>query len=228
MKIIKATFLYILLFAVMQANGQSSIQPFDATFEHDDAQRPCIQVNIDPEPKTLKNAWKDYLNDKHDFKLKGIGFLSNKDLLSAEEVKVESISSKEMDFYTHIDEDDNGSEMKVFVRYGYDIYLNRESNPDEYLILNQMVEDFLKSYLPKYYQGKISDTEKRVEELTDESKKLKEDIADNAKEIEKRKKEIKDLEKEMETNSKQLESSSRKLIKRKDKLKRIKSQLKEL
>lgn len=227
MKTIRAAFLLATLCAALQMNAQSPIQPTDATFEFDKAERPCIQANLDPEPKTLKKAWREFLKDNYDFKLKGIGFLSNKDLLSAEEVKVEKLSSKQMDFYTYIVEDDNGSEMKVFVRYGYDIYLTKENNPDEYETLTTMLEEFMKQYLPSYYEDRVKDTEKRIENLSDEKKDLEKDIADDSAEIAKLKKEIKDLEGDLKSNSEKLESANTKLKKRSEKLKRIKDQLKD-
>ena len=155
MKTNKTTFFLVISLLVMQVNAQSLIQPFDATINHDKAQRPSIQVNLDPEPKTLKNAWKDYLKDNYNFKLKGVGFLSNKDLLSAEAITVKQISSDAMDFYTHIVEDENGSEMKVFARHGYDIYITKKNYPNEYKALREILESFIKYYLPKYYEGKI-------------------------------------------------------------------------
>lgn len=212
----------------MQVNAQSSIQPFEAIIDFDKAQRSCIQVNLDPEPKTLKLAWSDYLKDNYDFKLKGIGFLSNKDLLSAEGVMVKQISSKEMDFYTQIIEDENGSEMKVFVRYGYDIYLTKENTPSDYEALTEILDSFLKYYLPKYYEGKVNDTEERIEKLTDETKDLKEDIVDDSSRIAKLKKEIADLEKELESNTELLEMANKKLMKRSEKLARIRNQLRGL
>jgi prefoldin subunit 5 len=217
-------FLVLNLFAI-QVHAQTSIQSFEATIEYDKAQRPCIQVNLDPEPKTLKNAWKDYLKSNYDFKLKGIGFLRNKDLLSAEAIILKQVSSKEMDFYTHIVEDINGSEMKVFVRYGYDIYLTKELNPNEYEALTEMLDSFLKYYLPEYYETNVSDTKKRVKELTEESNDLQEKIGDNSKDIVKLNKEIEDLEEESKANNERLVVASEKLEKRSEKLEKIRAQL---
>jgi hypothetical protein len=224
----KITFVLAILLSVMLANGQSSILPFDTTIQFDKAQRPCIQVNLDPEPKTLKNACKDYLKANYDFKLKGIGFFSNKDLLSAEGITLNQISSKKMDFYTHIVEDENGSEMKVFIRHDYDIYITKENTPDEYEVLCEILEDFIKSYLPTYYQGKINDTEKRVNQLTKEQNDLKNKIDESSSNVEKLKDEIEQQEEELKSNSAQLEITERKLIKRKEKLARIRIQLKNL
>lgn len=224
MKTIKAIFFLALALFVIQVNAQSSIEPFDTTIDYDKAQRPCIQVNLDPEPKTLKNAWRDYLKDNYDFKLKGIGFLSNKDLLSAEAITVNQISSKAMDFYTHIVEDENGSEMKVFVRHGYDIYISKEDQPNEYEALREILESFIKTYLPKYYEDKINDTEKRVNELTEERNDLKKKIEENSSKIEKLKNEIKQEQKELKSKKTQLETTERKLMKRKEKWERIRIQ----
>ncbi len=228
MKTLKVIYLLVIFLAAMQVKAQTTIESFEATINYDKGQRPCIQVNLDPEPKTLKGAWSDYLKDNYAFKLKGIGFLSNRDLLSAEGIMVKQISSKEMDFYTHIIEDENGSEMKVFVRYGYDIYLTKENNPSDYEALSEILDSFLKYYLPKYYEGKVNDTEERIEKLTDETNDLKEDIVDDSSRIAKLKKEIVDLEKELESNTELLEMANKKLIKRSEKLARIRNQLRKL
>ncbi|MCJ7467283.1 MAG: hypothetical protein MUO53_11400 [Maribacter sp.] len=212
----------------VQVNAQSSIQPFDTTIDYDKAQRPCIQINLDLEPKTLKNAWRDYLKDNYDFKLKGIGFLSNKDLLSAEAITVNQISSKAMDFYTHIVEDENGSEMIVFVRHGYDIYVAKENHPNEYEALREILESFIEYYLPKYYEGKINDTEKRVNNLTEERNDLKKKIDKNSYKIEKLKNDIEQKEEELKSNKTQLEITERKLIKRKEKWERIRIRFRKL
>ena len=228
MKTFKVTVILLTVLAAMQVKAQTSIEPFETTIDYDNDQRPCIQVNLDPEPSTLKNAWKDYLKDNYDFKLKGIGFLSNKDLLSAEEIIVEQISSRLMDFYTNITEDENGSEMKIFVRYGYDIYLTQEKNPNEYKALTGVLNNFLKIYLPTYYENRVNDTEKRIEKLTDETKALQEEITDDATKISKLKKEIEELEGKLNSNNELLETSNNKLKKRSEKLDRIRIQLRKL
>ena len=92
----------------------------------DKESRPCLVVNVDPEPKRLKRAWKKYLKDHYELKL------SSGKLMSAERVTVTDISSNAMDFYTQIIEDVNGSQMSVFGRFGYDIYFDEVKTPAEY------------------------------------------------------------------------------------------------
>jgi len=228
MKKIQIPFFLAIYMVTMLVNAQPSIRPFDTTIDYDNAQRPCIQVNLDPEPKALKHAWKDYLKDVYDFRLRGIGFFSNKDLLSAEEITVNQISPNKIDFYTHIVEDEDGSEMKVFVRQGYDIYVTKEKNPNEYKAVREIVESFIKYYLPKHYDDKIKDTEERIDNLMEEKEDLKSNIDEKSSEIEKLKQEIKENEEELKSKKKQLELTERKLTKRKEKLERIRTQLRKL
>lgn len=195
----------------------------NSTVNHNGGERPCLVVNIDPEPKPLKKEWKSFLKDNYDFKIKGIGFLTNKDLLSRKDVVIEEISSKRLDFYTKIVEDEIGSEMKVFASFGYDIYINKEEMKEEYEVMKKMLNDFLKSYLPKYYKSEVKASKKKVKKLSKEVKGLKKDIAKNKDEIEDLKKEVEELSEEVTEKSAQLEEAETKLNQRKLKLERISS-----
>lgn len=198
-----------------------SIRPYTGTIVHNSAARPCLVINVDPEPDLLKEAWRDFLKDNYDFKLKGIGFLSNKDLLSAEQVVVGSLSSKEMDFYTHIVEDENGSEMKVFAAFGYDMYVDSIRTPKEYKELTTILERFLSTYLPEYHQDLIEETKKRLQELSEEKEKLQKNITEDEKEIKNLSQEIASLSQAVTVNKQMLEKTERKLTVRKAKLDRV-------
>lgn len=226
MKALTSFLLAIFLLATFTTTAQTSVDAKETTLQFDKAQRPCLQVKLDPEPKTLKKAWRKYLKNEYDFKLKGIGFLKNKDLLSAEQIVVKELSTNQMDFYTQIVESKTGSEMNVFVRYGYDIYISQSSHPEQFVKLNNMLDGFLKEFLPGYYADQVKDTEKRVKKLEKETKGLSKDIKKDAMKIEKLKKEINDREKDRESNNELLQDAKSKLESRKDKLKRIKSELK--
>lgn len=221
MKIFKTIFLLLAISVTSFLNAHQLIQIKDASIDFDDKERPCIQINVDPEPEFLKEEWRDYLDDNYGFKLKGIGFLSNKDLLSAKEIEVEGLSSRQIDFFTRVVEDENGSEMKVFVRFGYDIYLSRSDNPSEYNTLRNMVEAFLKEYLPAHYNEQLKETKDRIEGLEEE-------ISDNTSEIANLKDRIKDLEDNFKSKNQKLTESKSKLTNRQAKLERIKAQTEKL
>jgi len=223
--IMHLSFVALLLFTFNEKTYAQDSTPKDGTIEHNGNTRPSIYVHLDPEPKPLKKAWKSFLKDNYDFKIKGIGFLSNKDLLYGEDVVIEKLSSKRMNFYTKIVEDEVGSVMTVFGSFGYDIYIDKNETPEEYRIMNKMLDDFLNSYLPKYYNDQVKDTEKKVKKLSKEVKGLNKDISKNNKKTEKLSKEIEELTEEASEKETELESASTKLQERKSKLERIKQKL---
>lgn len=208
-------------------NAQS-IKPQDGTILFENNSRACLFVSLDPEPKTLKMAWKEYLEDNFNFKLKGISTFQNKDILYAENVKIDKISAYSMNFYTQILENENGSEMKVFASFGLDEFIDTVNKPKEYILLNEILEGFLKVYLPKYYTQEVNDTKKRVNDLTLEINKLNDEIIKDHNKLESLKRDIEELTKKTEMNENALELNKKKLITREEKLKRIKNQLNNL
>ncbi|WP_417265887.1 hypothetical protein [Brumimicrobium sp.] len=221
----KFSLLALMFFTLNNSVYAQAVTPKDGMIMHNKSQRPSIFVNIDPEPKPLKKAWKSFLKDNYDFKIKGIGFLSNKDLLYAEDLVIEKISPKRMNFYTKIVENEVGSEMTVFGSFGYDIYIDKNETPEEYKVMNQMLTEFLNSYLPDYYKNQVKDTEKKVKKLSKEVKGLNKDISKNNKKTKKLAKEIEELTKEAAEKEEELETATIKLKERKSKLERIKKKL---
>lgn len=205
-----------------------SITPTKSTIQHKEGMRPCILVYLEPNTKSLKKEWVKFLKKEYDLKLKGAGFFSNRDLLSAEQVMVERWSTKQMDFYTHIVEDEKGSEMKVFISYGYDIYVSEEDYPSEFKSMNDMLIDFLKSYLPPYYSEKMKVATKDVSALNNEIISLKKDIEKNNREIEEHEQEVTQLKSEITKNKEKLQSAEIQLKETEAKMTSIKAELKKL
>ena len=217
-----------LLLTSFTAQSQELI-PKTGNIVHHDKSRMCLVVILDPEPKTLKKAWKDYLKDNHDVKLDGIGFLANKDMLSEEEVVIKAISSKKMNIYTQVlAADDNGSQMKVFGSFGYDIYINQKNYPTEYASLRNIVESFIKEYIPKYYTEIIKDTEDKVKDLRKEDEKLEKDIKKAKKDIQELNKDIKEKQEALITNEERLTITKSQLGSQQAKLNQIKAKLRKL
>ncbi|GJM28959.1 MAG: hypothetical protein DHS20C17_15940 [Cyclobacteriaceae bacterium] len=201
------------------------LEPAQATIKHEKSSRACWVVRVDPEPKTLKKAWKDYLERNYNFRIDGIGFLANKDLLSAEQVKLPVLSATPVYFYTHIVENSTGSEMKVFAADQHKNYYSDRHQPDKFMELRDILENFLKVYLPQYHQEIINDTQQEVAQLTKETTKLEEEIAENAEKIEALTSEIEDMKVETEDTKAKLDKAKLKLEKRKARLERRRTQL---
>lgn len=226
MKYLYIPFLLISLVVIRATSYGQNLTPVETTIEHEDKLRPCLIVYVDPEPKTLKKAWRDFLKEKYDFKLKGIGFLSNKDLLSAKKIMLPAISPNALDFFTEIVPDANGSQMKVFASYGYDVYINPNEHPEAFQELKTIFSTFLQTYIPNYYQELVDDTEDVVKDLMKDQQKLKKSITNDSKKAEKFTEKIKQLNEAVSDNQSELIQVEEKLSNRTLKLEKYKLKLK--
>lgn len=194
----------------------------DGSIMYKEVLRPCISVSVDPEEKTLKNAWQDYMKDNYDLKLRG------RNVLAAEEVKIQQISSNTLNIYTIIEEDKNGSAMKVFASKGYDINIDLKSYPKEYNAIKDIVENFLKQSLPNYYNQMVVDTEERIQELVEDRRNIEQDLKKEGEKLEALKIEIEETQDELMQKEVRLLEAKEKLEMRIEKLDRIRVQLQKL
>ncbi|MEM9886170.1 MAG: hypothetical protein AAF849_09775 [Bacteroidota bacterium] len=203
----------------------AQVIPVNSTIQHNKDERTCLMVRIAPEAKEVKKAWEDYLKDKYDFKLDGIGLLSNKEMLKAEKIMMKDVSNKAMNLYTEVVEDGEQTRMKVFAAYGYDFYINERTMPLEYASLRNVFENFLKSYLPNYYEKGIEETEDFITELKDDREDLNEAIVNDEEQIKELEQEIEDRKEELKANRKKLADAEIKLEKKEEELQSLQKKL---
>lgn len=192
---------------------------------HNKDTRECIMVQMEPNPKDVKEAWRDYIKDNYDVKLKGIGFLSNKDVLSAEAVTIEEVSSRPFDLYTEVVGRRQGSQMCVFAQFGPDSYAGTEQYSQEYERLRDIVESFLGNYLPDHYLTLVNESQENLDDLIEEQRDLEEDIEDNKEKIAKLMKENEEKARRIEEIKREIEDTRSILETRRDKLGRIDEKL---
>jgi len=137
----------------------------DAAIVHEELERSCIKVLMEPGTKTVKDHISDWMKDKHDVRLKGFGFLANSDVLTAEEVRIPDISIKQMDFYVRVVENGDYSELCVFGSFGYNIHITPENYPAEYDEIKRLVFNFIDDFLPLWYQNQIDEREDVIADL---------------------------------------------------------------
>lgn len=160
--------------------------------------RPCYSVDFDAPAGTAKSAWKDFLKKRHDIKVKGIGLFADKDLLDAEDVRINSVSDKRMNVYARITELSAGSSMKFFVSFGYDFFVGPGNYPQEFEKMKALLNDFCVEFLTDYYKDRVS-------YITKTMKRIEKDILRKQKDIEKN---IKKAKKESDAVSLALETKN--------------------
>lgn len=179
--------------------------------EYDKEQRAAVYVKTEPDTKDVKSAWKDYMKDRYDAKIDGFGFMSNKDVLKAENVNIVTISDKPIDLYAKIVGGEYGTDIYYYVELADGTYLSPDKTAKQYQAMEFVVYDFLGIYLPNHYAGQIEKSQKVVSGLMSTKEDLSKDITKNSEDIEKMKKEIEDLTKENEKKTKELSSTKEKL-----------------
>jgi hypothetical protein len=147
------------------------------TFEN--AERPCFRVKYDASPKTVKKAWDDYFKKNYDVKVKGIGFLTNKEVITATDISLVAVSDKRMNMYASVvDAPGDRSELSYFMSFGYDFFIGPENYPTEFTAMKKLLNDFSVEFLTDFYYSEAS-------RMTSEIKGLEKDISQNNKSIKK-------------------------------------------
>lgn len=212
------------LFTISLTAQQLEITNDQVTYKKED--RASVRVLLDPEPKTVKKAFEDWLKDHYDVNLKGIGFLANKDVLKAEEVEFPEISENELDFFAKVVREKDVTTMHVFASLGYEIHISPEKYPTEYASMKSIVQSFLNDWLPVYYKDRVSYTSERLEALRVDREDLQETIAGNEKKMEDLKKENEKLRKKLSNGEDELNGLTQSLQNREKELKTINDKLK--
>ncbi len=206
----KQFFLLSVLISGLLFTGRAQV--FNITDGNDfigDKARPCISVTFEPDASEAKKAWKAYLKKKYDLKLKK----DKGNDLKMEEGLFPAITSRTIDFYTRFEsdkkKDKNTTKMNVFVKFGYDVFLNKADNLSEYNALRTIIKDFAIEFLRGSYDEKLRILSGELIKIEKKKQKTIKDNENLSKNIEKNTKTIEDLKKESEDNKKQIEENKK-------------------
>lgn len=174
---------------------------------YDDQMRSAVKVTIAPERGDVRDDWEDFIEDNFDAKVKGNGWLRKKDVLSAKEFMIPTISNNKIDLYAKVIDKGEGSQVYVFAAFGYDLFITPEVFPKEYRALENLTLDFLDEILTDYYKDAIEDSNELVNELKNKRKELKENLVENKEEIVDLKEDNVELEKEINLKNEEIQKA---------------------
>jgi Skp family chaperone for outer membrane proteins len=199
-------FLAILLF-LLWGTPLASAQSLgirSTTVEYEKEQVPALQVSVMPPRKDLQDAFEEWIQDTYDINMEGGGLFSDKNLRRAEGVILAPVSADKINLFTKTVEQRASTTMYLFASKGLGNYFTRQDEA-AFAGLERVFDEFLGSYLPEYYEMRITEATETLEDLRDDLDDLRNDIQDNEEEIRKLKKENIDLEEEV----RELESAIR-------------------
>ncbi|HQW83507.1 MAG TPA: hypothetical protein PK987_03555 [Ferruginibacter sp.] len=176
MKTIKLTLIFVTLIAVHVKAQTYKIDTSEITYEN--KLRPCFNVKYDAPPVTVKKAWDKFFNKNYNVKIKGIGLLTNKDIITGTDVTIADISDKRMNLYAKITNVASGSELSYFMSFGYDFFIGSVDYSKEFAGMKKILNDFSMEFLNDYYADEASN-------LTSKIKSLEKDISKNNKSVKK-------------------------------------------
>ncbi|MBS4043255.1 MAG: hypothetical protein KGZ59_05515 [Chitinophagaceae bacterium] len=174
------TFLLLCCFTV-----QAQVFKIDTSeITYENKLRTCLSVNFDADADFVKKAFKDYCKENFDVKIKGYGFLSNADIVSAEDAIINIISDKRLNIYNRVIEMPNGgSESKLFISFGYDFFLSPETFPNEFTSMYNMFNNFSTKMLLDFYDTDIKSMNKKIKKVNRDTKSNSRDIKKYTKKV---------------------------------------------
>lgn len=187
----------------------------DQMIKNDDEMQASIKVILKPDSKTVKKAYRDWMEENYNVDVDGIGFLKNKDVLKIKEEEIKGISNNKMDLYARIVEKGDYTEMDIFGSFGYDLHLDPESSPEEYRRTKSIIYAFLNDFLPGYYEEIVEETADQIEDLKENESDARDKMADNREEIEKLRKENEELANKIKEYESKLEKTEIQLVNQK-------------
>lgn len=171
---------------------------------------PCVQATVMVEPDKLKDAWEDYLDDNYDVKLKGNGWLSNKDLLSAKKTEIIQIAPIKIDIFTRIEPriagQNKSSRISFYTFMGYEIPTDPISYPLQYQAMKGIFQSFLGEFIPEIYQKELELMSEEISALKEEKKDARKEVAVLDSEIAQNQQEIMELKEENAQKQEKIES----------------------
>lgn len=166
------------------------------TIQHDKKSVDAVTVTMKPERKDIQKAFDDWIDDRYDIDMKGGGLFSDKNMRRAEAVNIPAVSTENITLYANTEEKNGETRMTIFASKGNGNYFD-DNDASAFIGLESIMDNFLSSYLPEYYEERVAEARKELEDLRKDYADTQDDIDDNEKKIEKLQKENQEKRKEM-------------------------------
>lgn len=194
------------------------------TIQHDKKSVDALTVTMKPERKDIQKAFDDWIDDRYNINMKGGGLFSGKNMRRAEAVNIPAISTGNITLYTNTEEQNGSTRMTIFASRGNDNFFE-DGDYDAFTGLEDIMDNFLSSYLPEYYEERVAEAMEELEGLRKDREKAVDDISSNEEKIVKLKKENEELRNEVSDLEAKIDEAEKMLDKRKEIRKEVKRQV---
>lgn len=170
--------LLLLFLPLLLAAGHTQAQLYEArtsSVNHEKRERDAVKVQVEGTAQWTRDFWQSWLKDTYNIRLKGDGVfgVGKKDVLSAKQVPMSSVSGKLIDVYsTVLSPSDSVSELSVWAAMGPDAFLSASGTPSEFSSLRTITQSFAAAARLKAYREQIAEAEKELQTSEKEKEKL--------------------------------------------------------
>jgi len=206
------TLLTVLFAGLFYASAFAQVGRIEqTTVEYEKNNVDALTVTMKPERKDIQKAFDDWMDDRYNINMKGGGLFGDKNLRSAEDVNIPAISTDNISFFTETEEVNGETRMTIFASYGLSNFIEADDYK-AYTGLEDIFDGFLSSYLPEYYEERVAEARKELEDFREEVEETEKDIRENEERItdlqrenEEKRSELKELERKIADAKKMLD-----------------------
>lgn len=131
-----------------------------------------VTIQLTGKSKTIQKAWKSYVRDQNNIRLKSKKFKSLFDKKThywkAEKIQLTNVSSNVGDVLTVFRTQDGTTKMTVVYRLGYNTAINPANFGTEFERLKTYVAQFGDDNFIQYYEGNLKDLNKNISQVQKE------------------------------------------------------------
>ena len=121
----------------------------------------------------------------------GIGFLTNKEVITATDINLTAISDSKMNMYASIaDAPGERADLRYFISLGVDTFIGPGNYPTEFAAMKKILNDFSMEFLTDYYGSEASRITSEISGLERDIRKNNKDIKQNTRKARKKSSEV--------------------------------------
>ena len=173
------------------------VQP--AALEHDGARRPALEVRLDIPKGAAKEQFKEFMDERYDAHVSGLGSFQNKDLVSVDEATIPVVYEKQMDLFAYFEDQADGFvSMRLVGRDSAHNYFGPAFAPEVQQRFVYLLSQYRLFALNAYYNSLLEDQKDRRSDLVRDQERATRAIAKNADRIEENLRDNEKMKKENE------------------------------
>ncbi|KAA9338581.1 hypothetical protein F0P96_07060 [Hymenobacter busanensis] len=210
----------LLTIAALAPGSRAVAQVYDvrtSTVNVDRRERPALKVQVEGSTALVREYFQDFMKENYNIRFKTGGVLGiggSKDVLTAKQTPVSSVSGKLIDFYANVvAPSDTTTEVQVFASFDNGTtWLDPERTPSEFAALRTIVNNFARESRAYFYKVQVQEAEKLLVAAQNEKVRLEKDIKTTQENTTSNLAKIQQLQQQNEKNVARVKDDEEKLV----------------